>query len=104
MAFKDYVEQDLNVFFNVEELGETHNLNGKDVTLVMDNELLKERQIKAAEGTYIGDLLFHIRKSEWGKKPVIRKQIVTFDQAKHRVSDYSEDNGICTVTLEAYVS
>ncbi|WP_088227791.1 hypothetical protein [Desulfosporosinus sp. FKB] len=99
--FKDYLASDLDIFFNLDELGEEHIIDDKLMTIVPDNEELKERKLKAAEGTYLGDLLFHVRKSEWGLKPSIKSQIIKFDGKKYHASDYQENDGVCTIILEA---
>ena len=45
MGFKDMVEADrLNVFLNLDFFGETYHIEGKDTTIVMDNDELKARQ------------------------------------------------------------
>jgi hypothetical protein len=103
-GFKDFLANDLNTFFNLEEFSEIHNIDGNDITIVPDDDLLKERQIKSAGGTYVGDLLFYVRKSDWGPRPAIGSQVVKFDQERYRVTDYQENSGVCTITLEAYGS
>ena len=102
-AFKDLLEQDYSAVFNSDEFGEMHSIDDKDIAIVIDNDLLKERKIKSAEGTYIGDLLFFVKKSDFGDQPAIG-QVIKFDTKPMRVSDFQEDMGVYTITLEANMS
>jgi len=46
MNFKDILENDIqNIFLNLEEFGETHNLNGTDVICVTDEDSFQEKEI-----------------------------------------------------------
>lgn len=102
-TFKDYLASDNDIFFNTDEFGELHNINGNNMTIMIDNDLLKERQIKSAEGTYTGNLLFSVRASEFGEKPAI-EQIIKYDTKPMRVTDCQEDAGIYIITLEGNLS
>lgn len=97
-SFKEILEQDAKVFFNEEEFSSTHNIDGNDVVITIDNDLLKERKSKYAEGTYIGDLLFSIKKEDFGCEPALNQHI-KFDNTIKFVTDFQEDMGIYIITL-----
>jgi len=97
-SFKEILEQDAKTFFNEDEFSSEHNIDGKDVIITMDNDLLKERKAKHAEGTYLGDLLFSIKKEDFGAEPAIG-QHVKFDTDTKFVTDFQEDMGIYIITL-----
>lgn len=100
MEFKETVQSDLSdVFFNTDEFAEFHNIGGRDLLIIPDSDMLEERKIKSAYGTYQGDILFHIRKAEFGTKPAIG-QVLSYDGDKrYRVSSCEETDGIFTITL-----
>lgn len=107
-TFKDIVKNDVEAtFFNDSEFSENHNLNGTDILIQVDNDLLKERQSKFAEGTYLGDVLFFAKKTEvdsiFGDKPA-REQLVRFDNEPMRIVDCEEDAGIYYITLQEGLS
>lgn len=102
-TFKDFLDSDSAVFLNIDEFATTHNIDGKDIDIVIDNDMLKERQAKYAEGTYLGDLLFHVKKSDFGYKPAIRKHI-KFDGETYFITDFQEDMGIYIITIGANMS
>jgi len=99
MGFKDQVNADLDVFLNLDEFGELHTVDGMQLSVVVDNDKLKERQAKAQYG-YEGDLLFYVAKAFYGDLPAVG-QIVRFDGEIYRVSDAQEDMGMYFITLVA---
>lgn len=100
MNFKDQLKEDLNVFFNPDEFGEDHTIDNKVVNIIIDHDLLKERKAKNADGTYLGDILFFIKKEDFGEEPA-RGQHVKFDGEIKFVTDCQEDLGMYIITLGA---
>lgn len=99
-SFKEVIQEDLNnTFFDIDEFAEIHNIDGKDISIIIDHELLKERQAKYAEGTYLGDVLFHVKKSDFGEAPGINQPIKFDGDSTMRVTDFQEDMGIYIITL-----
>lgn len=102
-TFKDILERDSAAFFNEDEFSSKHNIDGKNVDIIIDHDLLKERQAKFAEGTYIGDLLFYIQKYDFGYEPAIGEHI-KFDGEVKFINDFQEDMGFYTITIGANMS
>lgn len=101
--FKDFLRKDFETFFNVNEFSETHNIDGKDIDISIDDDELKERQAKFAEGTYIGSLLFYAKESDFEEMPVI-EQRMKYDGELYEVADIQENHGVYTITLRGYMS
>lgn len=102
-SFKDFMESDMKSFFNSEEFAERHRINGEDKLITLDQDLLESRKIKYAEGTYSGNLLFSIKKTDLQEKPQ-EESIMSFDGEPMRVKSVQEDMGIYVITLEATLS
>ena len=102
-TFKEILERDSAAFFNEDEFSSQHNIDGKDVIITIDHDLLKERQAKFAEGTYFGDLLFHIPKNDFGYEPAIGEHI-KYDGEVKFITDFQEDMGVYTITIGANMS
>ena len=102
MGFRDDLEADLETFFNEDEFASLHLVNGVEMAIILDNDLLKERQRKSndPDGIYIGDLLFHAKKSIFGDRPV-PGQIINLDGKIYRVADMQEDEMVYSITLAA---
>lgn len=103
-AFKDILEQDMAATFGMDEFSEMHNVNGENMPVVIDRELLKERQIKSAEGTYQGYLLFSVRVSDLGDEPAIGQPLSFDGDNTMRVTDCQEEMGLYVITLGSNMS
>ncbi len=111
MNFKDQLIKDLDsTFFNNNEFCANHLIDGVEMSIVLDDDLLTERKIrvgKSYDGAYVGEILFHIRKSEYHNtfedKPAIG-QAVEFDNNIYRINDFQENEDMYTITLGANMS
>lgn len=104
MNFKEVLKEDLNnVFFNNDEFAEYHSVDGINILIIIDNDKLKANKIKAASGTYSGDVLFYVQKSDFIETPAIDQRI-NLDGEIYRVNDVGEDNEMYEITLEAFMS
>jgi hypothetical protein len=107
MALKDYFGLDMQTFFNTDEFAETHIVNGTEMDIVLDEDLLKERQANKTDtegryisGIYNADVLFHVQKSIYGDSPAVG-EIVDLDGEIYRVADVQEDANIYSISLAA---
>jgi hypothetical protein len=101
MSFKDDLEADLtSVFFDTDEFGEEHSINGTQMLIVPDDDLLKERQSKLnqPEGIYTSTLCFHVQASVFGDKPVPEMDLI-YDGDPYTITDVQEDAGEYIITL-----
>ncbi len=103
-TFKDMVKSDVkNVFMNPEEFGESHTVDGKEMSIIVDdNELIdREKKIKTmAEGLHKKRLLIHVSAEDFGSEPLIGR-ILELDGDYYEVADVSDEMGIYAITLEA---
>lgn len=99
MTLKDIIASDISTFLNSLEFGEVHNIDGMDITIVIDNDLLEQKSQKS--GLYLGDILFFIATSDLAVKPVNLEadKIITFDSASYRILKVIEEEGISQVYL-----
>lgn len=104
MKFKDQIQKDLSIFINPLEFSEEADIGGKKVNVVIDNDKLKEHQLKmGGEGLIQNGLLFHVKKSDMPFKPSPRQRI-DFNDSHCTIVDVQEDVGIYTITLEGFES
>lgn len=66
-----------DVFLNGQEFADTHTIDGKTMTVVVDeNELLERDKSKMGiqvDGTYKSHRLIYVAKDEYGPPPCLRK-------------------------------
>lgn len=108
MTFKDQIKQDIsNVFINLDEFSEIHNVNGTDMPCQVDlNELVdreKRYQYKRslyADGVYLREMLIYVKAEDFGKLPAVGRTL-TLDGKMYIVSDSINEDGIYSIYLEA---
>lgn len=105
--FKDYLDADLNIFFNEDEFGAYHNVDGENILVVIDNDLLEEwkasNNYNDPTGIYKADLLFYVKKNVFGAKPAIG-QNMWFDGKLYQVSDVKDEKKTYIISLAAHRS
>lgn len=97
--FKAMIASDrLNTFLNLQEFGEEHRVEGKIITVVLDDDTLKERQggqeLGVAESSL---LLFAAVEDLPPKRPA--GEGLNIDGREYIINDWREDMGIATVAL-----
>lgn len=94
MNFKDIVSEDIdNVFFNMDELGQSHIIDGQSVNCIVDNDRLIERSKKEFDGIYVGELLMYIKKSDLGRKLTQDMPLIVDNQQMY-IFSLREDAGV----------
>ena len=106
MSFKDIIKADIsNVFINIDEFSDVHNIDGKDVSIMFDENELIEREIgrtdKYVDGVYKKNLMFYIRADDLSCLPHVGR-LMTFDNEEYIVTDSVDEMGIYSISLEVY--
>ncbi|MCM1122546.1 MAG: hypothetical protein NC416_08185 [Eubacterium sp.] len=106
-TFKDILQQDIKrTFLNIDEFGEMHDINGQEVTIIIDeNELTeREKRLRRNEGElHKKQLLFYIAAEDFGNLPAPGK-VLKLDQKSYIITDAEDEGGIYSISLEAVKS
>ena len=97
-SFKDYMTEDIDVFFNVDEFAEPHRINGRGMDIVMDEDRLKQRSQTEFEGIGSAEVLFFVKVSDLEEKPEVGSPL-KFDKKQMYVLDVKEDSGTYEIIL-----
>jgi len=106
MNFKEHAIRDLNIFFSLDEFGELHDIDGKEVVCVLDENVLKERPrepvelYRSSQGIYVNSKVLFVRKEDLATRPVVG-QHMRVDGELYLISECSESHGVLEITLEA---
>ena len=99
---KDDVAADIDeIFMDSEDFAEEHNIDGKSLLVILENETYKERskrQSSSYEGFYGEVCILHVRESELGYMPVQGQRIV-LDGKYFMVESCSNHCGILEISL-----
>src|SRR5690606_3490762 len=105
MNFKEQLEKDLNAFINIDEFAEIHNIDGREIPAVVDEDIFKERPRQpyelylANEGVYVDTITLFVRMADLGERPVIGQNL-RVDGERYIVANCSESAGTLVITLE----
>lgn len=103
MGFKDMVEIDrARVFLNLDEYGETHLIEGKDVVCVIDDDSLRERQAGAELAVAESSKLLYAAVEDLPRRRRAGAAL-NIDHQEYIIDDWSEDMGMATIVLRVTV-
>lgn len=99
-TLKEQMLNDIHVFFNPDEFGEEHKINDDMITIMIDNEFLKELKSNKAEGLMKAEVLFFIATNDVNF-PKSDKAKLILDDKLYKITSYQEHVGVSQVILEA---
>ena len=100
-AFKTLLQMDRQIFLNPDEFGELHNVGGKEMLILIDDNEMIEREKR--QGIYIKQILFYVKAEEFGKLPAVGRALI-LDGKRYTITDAVDENGIYSISLEAVQS
>lgn len=108
MTFKEQIALDnQNIFMNLDEFAEMHNVNGKKIPVQVDTNELIDREKRYqfrhslyADGVFLKEMLIYVKASDFGKLPAVGRMIM-FDGKSYTVSDAIDEDGIYSISMEA---
>lgn len=104
MTFKSIINDDCkNVFLNENEFANIHKIDGKPMRVIIDKNELIDRQSGSPhnDGTYTKHILMYVLASEFGHKPKINSKFVLDGKQMYLVKDFTDEDGIYAITVEA---
>lgn len=100
-AFKDAVAADVkNVFINLDEFAEPHDINGETVDCVIDKNVIKENSNRELEGVFANTLTIYVATQDLPAVPV-EGELLRVDGSLHIVRNVSDEMGVLVITAEA---
>lgn len=108
MNFKDVLKEDVyNVFLDLDEFGEKHTINGKAVTVIIDDDLsddtvtinLLGEAERSNRGLYNNQKILYIATQDLPGKPKVNS-CMDIDSNRHIVRAAAVQGGIFKITLE----
>lgn len=99
-AFKDMVSRDRDVFLNLDELGEEHEVAGETITCVFDDKALRERQGGAELAVAESSILLYAKCEDLPGRKGFGAELMV-DGRPYIVNTWDEDMGIATIALSA---
>lgn len=105
-TFKDFVQSDLDVFLNLDEFADMHNLDGVDVPLVIvesqsndDVNGFPREQLYASQEVFKQLKTIYVKSADYFLPKV--DSVITLDGDEYYVDDASESNGMIRIVVSA---
>ena len=99
MSFKDMLAEDLaNTFFDVDTFGEEYRIEGKTITIVIDNDELKRRQGGQDLAVAESATLFHAKVSDLPSRRS-PSQNLNVNGREIIIDDWQVSAGMATIAL-----
>lgn len=99
MALKDQIQSDTDIFFNPDEFGELHDIDGRQLLIVVDNDRLSKRTQREYDEIYVGDLLYFVKATDYGSRPK-PNSVQLFDKRPYEIFDIRENMGMYEIILK----
>lgn len=104
MTFKEIIHNDIKqTFLNLEEFGETHEVNGTPMVIIFDDieNVEREKKMKSSmDGIFKRQYFMYVAAEDFGPLPAQGK-LVTVDGKRYGVVDATDESGVYGLTLEA---
>ena len=99
MSFKEQIQKDLdNVFFNLDEFGELHRIEGVEIAVVIDSDQLNKRKKGQILGLIEADMLIMGRAVDFPDY-LEPGRLLNVDGRELIVANSGEDMGLVEVAL-----
>ena len=96
------VEQDIyGIFLDIDYFGEIHSVEGVEIPIVIDDNVLKERQGGQDLAVANSTVLLYAHSCDIKRKPV--GELLNIDGREYIIDDWMEDMGVATITLSANI-
>ena len=108
-TFKDFAAADISAaFFNGDEQAEEHNVDGKDVLVILEKNDIRDRSAHWEAGAkqnfdtglYNRHIILYIQVKDYGPKPKQGK-LLTLDRKRvYLIQKCDEEDGVYRMTME----
>jgi len=98
-SLKDLIASDVDlVFFQLDDFAETHRVEGKAISIVIDNDQLVKMKQGQVLGVAESDLLIFARVADLPKRKA-PGSLLNVDGREYLVDDWSENKGVAQISL-----
>ena len=108
-TFKDFASEDISaVFFNGDEHADLHNVDGKDVLVILEKSDVRDHSTHWEAGAkqnfdtglYNRHIILYIRVEEYGPKPKQGKLLMLDKKLTYLIQKCDEESGVYRMTME----
>lgn len=108
-TFKDFITEDLNVFFNLDEMASEHELDGERIPLVVvateaDDKIngMSRDQLYATQEVYKSYRTIYVKHADYLMPKI--DSLITLDGKEYYVEESSDESGVIKIVASAVES
>lgn len=108
-TFKEYMAEDVDdVFFDLDEFAETHNIDGTDMPAVVEADKLQDHSAhweagskqNYDEGLYDAHMVLYVKAADYGDPPKIGKALYLDEDAEMwEIKDFTVEAGVYRMVI-----
>lgn len=102
-VFKEMVAKDRDIFLNLDELGEEHDVSDKTIICVIDDEALRKRQGGAELAVAESSILLYAKCEDLPSRKGFGAELMV-DGRPYIVNTWDEDMGMATIALSVTIN
>ena len=102
-TFKEMVAKDRDIFLNLDEFGEEHDVSGKPIICVYDDNSLRARQGGAELAVSESLIQLYAKCEDLPNRKGFGAELMV-DGRPYLVNTWDEDMGMATITLSATIN
>lgn len=108
-TFKDFASADISaVFFNGDEHADLHNVDGKDVLVILEKDGVRDHSAHWEAGAkqnfdtglYNRHVILYVRVEDYGPKPKQGKLLMLDKKLMYLIQKCDEESGVYRMTME----
>lgn len=107
MSLKEVFKSDLDIFINMNELAELHNINGSAIQCIIDEDALVQRSISTDVGVSEADMTVYVRTEDLRSNGISEKsygELLRIDYDTFTVTSWEDVEGMTQINLMKGVS
>lgn len=108
-TFKEYADEDVDdVFFDLDEFAETHNIDGTDMPVMVETDKMQDHSSHWEAGSkqnydnglYDAHMTLYVKAADYGDAPKIGKALyLDEDPEMWTIDDWSEEGGVYIIQI-----
>ncbi|RII32847.1 hypothetical protein D2A34_21875 [Clostridium chromiireducens] len=70
-TFKEILKQDNSTLFNEDEFSSEHRIDGRSLSIIIDNDKLEQMKNKNFDGISTEEILYYVKADDFGELPTV---------------------------------
>lgn len=101
MSLREQFDEDLDIFFDLDEMATEHDLQGRKLQLVVDSDQLQKNALQDPGGIFDGDFLLFAKTRDLSGLRIAAGSLIELDARPYQILSVIDEDGVTQITLSA---